>query len=334
MPQPTQFIKMNKDGLVVVKGANQLATLKMCGLQSQWAQYYTNRLELGPGANNIAIDFGMMGTDVTFLSLKATYSTLEKDLSYNYLSWYFVDTPTLVYPMGELMVLTGNDTQRIKPLIISNPNTSYPVILEILAATTSIISTVYTIVNPSSNLIIQGVTLAGLITEQQGVSIKIVVDGEAQAYINMQNVSNIEISGMIVIIDDNGIGKIYLEFNSEEEALQGYSALNWLWQDLENRTLPVSEDLTAPVVTWGIASGDTFVLTSSPYFGIISKTDIISFITSIIDDRDGVILVDETAISISGDLEEITNIGIYIVTVTVSDLASNETISSIEINVV
>lgn len=335
MPQPTKIIKTNKDGLVVVNGANQLATLGLCGFKSLWSQYYTNRLELGPSANEVEIDFGMMGTDVTFISLKATYSASEKDLNLNYLEWYFIDNPLNVYPMGELMILTGNDAQRIKPIIISNPNNSYGVQLDILAATTSIVNTVYTtITNPTENLVVQGVTLASLITDQQGISIKVVVDSDIKAYINMQTVSNIELSGLIVILDDSAIGKIYLEFTTEAEAAQGYSALNWLIQDLANNTLPVSADITAPVITWAVASGYTIDISLSPYFDVFTKTDAVNLITSVIDDRDGVLTPDESHIMFSNLAEEIETPGTYIILISIDDTAGNTGTSQLTINFV
>jgi hypothetical protein len=181
-------------------------------------------------------------------------------------------------------------------------------------------------------------------------------------YIDITDISTIERSSKILIVDQNSIGKIYLDFITEYDALQALSLINWVMEE-DGRiisALSPGADNSRPVVSF--TSLVYFGLTGSTYSSpttydgnsfnstisisnynssVITKSDLYSGTYSLIstvvdyDDRgitysyyrDGVMGIDSSSITIKNDVndqvESINTTGMYEINFNISDIAGN-----------
>ena len=180
-------------------------------------------------------------------------------------------------------------------------------------------------------------------------------------YIKLNNIASIELSGLILIVDDSRHGTIFLQFLTDYDVKQAYSLLNYL---LENPTYqipnPTPADTESPVIYfYGTVLGTTYsvlfngVTYSSPNTGLVAtQSDFFSatisltasgvsngtvidksqlrylLIESADDNRDGVINVTDGNLLLSNygattSIDSITASGTYSLTFKLSDLAKN-----------
>jgi hypothetical protein len=83
-------------------------------------------------------------------------------------------------------------------------------------------------------------------------------------YIDITDISTIERSSKILIIDQNSIGKIYLDFITEYDALQALSLINWVMEENGRIISAISPgpDNSRPVISF----------TELVYFGLTGST--------------------------------------------------------------
>ncbi len=127
-----QYIKVNGGDFVAIEGSNILERLIVSDLRMPYKQVLKSRVILKPGQINYLLNFLGLGDNATFLAIKSVYnvkSVLEED---NYVNWSFYDDLTKVYSFAQMMVLTGNSTNRVKQLYLTNPNLNYSVSLEVM----------------------------------------------------------------------------------------------------------------------------------------------------------------------------------------------------------
>lgn len=125
------YIKVGNGQFVAVEGANTAERLMLSELRMPYDQIYKAKFTINPAEE----DFNLKcfnGFTTTFLTIKVIYdskSVIEED---NYLQWSYSKSKDIIYTMGKLMVLSGNSTNKVGDIVISNPNQKYPVTIEVM----------------------------------------------------------------------------------------------------------------------------------------------------------------------------------------------------------
>jgi len=352
-----QYIKVNGGDFVAIDGANIVDRLTVSDLRMPYKQLLKSRILLKAGQTNYLLNHLGLGDNATFLAIKALYnsaSVIEED---NYITWSFYDDLTKAYPMAQMMCLTGNSTNRIKQLYLTNPNTKYAVTLEVMVG---VIDDSYTFFNDSINQSSTSFTnleWTDIKTHIQGESIKIMDKGTPSRpliYMEISNIETIEKTGSILIIDDASYGTIFLQFLTEYDAYQAHSLLNFIIENPEsNITDGYPADNQDPVLTFYNqvgGDGDYIAfngLTNGPYstadgltfstsinlvtYGTASVLDkpqlIYLLVDNIVDNREGTMSMQPSNLIIhdttATELSLITTPGTYSVTFNFSDIAHN-----------
>jgi hypothetical protein len=352
-----QYIKTNKGDFIAIKGANIHERQILSDLRIPYKQILKSRIHLKAGQVNYLMNHLGLGDNATFVSIHARYnkkSILEED---NYLVWNFYSDFNKQYAMDELLVLTGNSTNRIEQIYLTNPNPDCTVELEVMVA---VIDDEYSFFNDSNEQVGRsyiGLDLIDIKTHVPGESI-VIYDksspNKALAYFTISNISVVSRTVQILKINDSVLGDIFLEFSTEENAIQAESLFNHIINnpsvDLNN--LCPLEDLEPPVIyfnqnyentgdfitfngltatSYNTLDGSTFstqiefatYATSS----VITKTDLLDgLIDSVVDNRDGTMSLSENSININSgtnSFDTITATSSYDITFNIEDIAKN-----------
>lgn len=363
-----QYIKVNGGDFVAIDGANIVDRLTVSDLRMPYKQLLKSRILLKAGQTNYLLNHLGLGDNATFLAIKALYnsaSVIEED---NYITWSFYDDLTKTYPMAQMMCLTGNSTNRIKQLYLTNPNTKYAVTLEVMVG---VIDDSYTFFNDSINQSSTSFTnleWTDIKTHIQGESIKIMDKGTPSRpliYMEITNIETIEKTGTILIIDDAGYGTIFLQFLTEYDAYQAHSLLNFI---IENPDANIIDGYPAdnqdPVLTFYSQVGGTGdyiafngLTASVPYsttdgltfstsinlvtYGTASVLDkpqlIYLLVDSIVDNREGTMSIQPSNLIIhnetASEQSSISMTGTYSLTFNFSDIAHN-LLDGVNVNII
>lgn len=353
----SQYIKVNGGDFVAVQGANTFEKLLVSDLRMPYKQLLKSRVILKAGQTNYLLNHLGLGDNATFVAIKAIYdakSVIEED---NFIIWSFYDDLTKSYSMAQMLVLTGNSTNRIKQLYLTNPNTKYPVALEVMVAN---IDDSYSFFNDTVNQ--SGTTFTGLEwtdikSHIIGESIKIMDKGTPARpliYLEIANIETIEKSGNILIIDDASYGTIFLQFLTEFDAYQAHSLLNYVIENPDINIETIQVDSADPILyfynqvgttgdyiafngatagPYSTADGLTFstsisLLTYGTASGtLIDKQQLIYLLVdSITDNRDGTMSMQPSNLIITATSSSINSIilpGTYSLTFNFSDIAHN-----------
>lgn len=353
----SQYIKVNGGDFVAVQGANTFEKLTVSDLRMPYKQLLKSRVILKAGQTNYLLNHLGLGDNATFVAIKAIYdakSVIEED---NFITWSFYDDLTKSYSMAQMLVLTGNSTNRIKQLYLTNPNTKYPVALEVMVAN---IDDSYSFFNDTVNQ--SGTTFTGLEwtdikSHIIGESIKIMDKGTPARpliYLEIANIETIEKSGNILIIDDASYGTIFLQFLTEFDAYQAHSLLNYVIENPDINIETIQVDSADPILyfynqvgttgdyiafngatagPYSTADGLTFstsisLLTYGTASGtLIDKQQLIYLLVdSITDNRDGTMSMQPSNLIITATSSDISSIilpGTYSLTFNFSDIAHN-----------
>ena len=355
-----QYIKVSGGDFIAIEGANTVDRLTVSDLRMPYKQLLRSRVILKAGQNNYLLNHLGLGDNATFLCIKAIYnqkSVIEED---NYITWSYYDDLAKVYPMAQMMVLTGNSTNRIKQLYLSNPSDKYPVSLDVMVG---VIDDTYTFFNDSvnqSSTSFVGLEWTDIKSHIVGESFKIMDKGtpvRPLIYFDIANIETIEKTGSILIIDDASYGTIFLQFLTEYDAYQAHSLLNYV---IENPNINIGEDYPPadnedPIVYFYEQVGQTgdFIaldgdLINGPYdtsmgltfsttislldYGTASgtyfdKSRLIDLLVyTISDNRDGTMSMMPSNLIISGTSSTVSTInlpGTYSLTFNFSDIAHN-----------
>lgn len=354
-----QYIKVSGGDFIAIDGSNTVDKLTVSDLRMPYKQLLRSRIVLKAGQNNYLLNHLGLGDNATFLCIKAVYnqkSVIEED---NYITWSYYDDLAKVYPMAQMMVLTGNSTNRIKQLYLSNPSDKYPVSLDVMVG---VIDDTYTFFNDSinqSSTSFVGLNWTDIQSQVPGESIKIMDKGtpvRPLIYFEIANIETIEKTGSILIIDDASYGTIFLQFLTEYDAYQAHSLLNYV---IENPGINIAEDYPPadnedPIVYFYDQVGQTgehisfngtfpdnpntsMGLTFSTTISIldygtasgtyIDKPTLIDLLVyTISDNRDGTMSMMPSNLIISGSASTLSTInlpGTYSVTFNFSDIAHN-----------
>lgn len=354
-----QYIKVSGGDFIAIEGANTVDRLTVSDLRMPYKQLLRSRVVLKAGQNNYLLNHLGLGDNATFLCIKAIYnqkSVIEED---NYITWSYYDDLAKVYPMAQMMVLTGNSTNRIKQLYLSNPSEKYPVSLDVMVG---VIDDTYTFFNDSinqSSTSFVGLNWTDIKSHIVGESIKINDKGtpiRPLIYLEIANIETIEKTGSILIIDDASFGTIFLQFLTEYDAYQAHSLLNFVIENPNiNIELYQSGDNEDPIIyfyeqvgqtgdfiafdgdllngPYDTSMGLTFSTTislldygtaSGTYFDKSTLIDLLVY--TITDNRDGTMSMQPSNLIITGTSSTVSTInlpGTYSVTFNFSDIAHN-----------
>jgi len=128
-------IKYQGNDLVSIEGANILERLLLGGISIPYQQILKSRIILKAGQTNYLMNHLGLGHNVTFVAIVAKYAVKSKLEIDNYITYSYVDNPTITFPMSQILTLSGNSTHRISQLYLNNPNPNYQVILDVMVAT-------------------------------------------------------------------------------------------------------------------------------------------------------------------------------------------------------
>lgn len=353
----SQYIKVLGGEFVAVEGSNLLERLNVGDLRMPYKQILKSRIILKTGQTNYLLNHLGLGDNATFLAIKATYnqkSVIEDD---NYITWTYYDELSQPHSMAQMMVLTGNSTNRIKQLYLTNPSTKYPVQLDVMIG---IIDDETSFFHDTLNQV--GTSFTGLeFTDIQShvVGESLVINDKSLAvrpliYINIVNIQSIERNNNLIIIDDSSFGTIFLQFLTENDALQAQSLFNYVMDNPNiniNNINPIIDSIS-PVIffntyfdnngvdyitfnsdtslaPYNTSFGDTFstIIDYATYQNSDKQFLIDALISSISDNRDGIISITPSDIilsSVNGILTKIVAPGTYTITFDFGDIANNK----------
>jgi hypothetical protein len=356
----SQFIKINGGDFVAIQGSDTKERLITSDLRMPYKQILKSRVILKIGQTNYLLNHLGLGDNATFLCLRATYNPKSVNEEDNYINWSYYDDLTRINSFAQMMVLTGNSSNRIPQLYLTNPSTKYDVFIDVMVA---VLDDTYSFFNDTLNQ--SGTSFTGL----EYTDIKSHIVGESIViidknspprpliYILLSTINSIEKSGTILIIDNTTYGKVFLQFLTENDAFQAHSLLNYV---LENPSVDIGslspvEDLIDPTLYFysnvgasasldyisfngvtssvpyntlnGFTFSTTISLTQSGVSGSITKSSLIDLLVDYIEDnRDGYMYMDSYNLIITGTSGVVTSIvdaGTYSLTFDFSDIAQN-----------
>jgi hypothetical protein len=310
------------------------------------------RVTLRAGQTDYLLNHLGLGDNATLVSIAVTYDPKSKIETDNFVQYAFYNDLTRVRAFCEIMILTGNTTNRIPQLYLTNPNATYSVTLDVMVAKKGDEYAFFEDILNQYGTTFVGLSYSSIQTHIVNRSIK-VVDNQSRAliYIENPNIASIERSGQILTINDAVQGEVFLKFSSQYFANQAFSLLNYILEvpgvatpvptDDEPPTVyfrnQVGGSLTASYISFNGATagpyntGDGFTFSTSlniADYGSISNSSLLNLlVSSISDNRDGLMSLSASNIQVSMNSSTYTTItasGTYSLTfVDVKDLAEN-----------
>ena len=355
-----KYIKFLGGDAVAIEGPSLVEKQILNDLRFPYEQILRSRVTLKAGQVNYLLNFLGLGDNATFLSISARYSPNSKIPDDNYIKYNYYPDLTNSFYFAQMLLLTGNTTNRVPQLYLTNPNSKYPVTLDVMVA---IIDDTYTFFDDTINQ--SGLSFTNLLYTYINTFIVnesiVILDDDANAlcYLTLAGISSIDIVGNIVIIKENAIGSLFLEFIDEANAKLGNSVLNYIKNnnnvvvDANNpyfdSTPPVvyfyewvgNNSINAPIDMLGATGPGPYDTgmngTSSSSFGTTvsfgtysqySKMDLIGLlINQVQDNRDNLINIDDNNINLVGITGSTAGVaafvGTYSMTFNITDLAGN-----------
>lgn len=358
---PTEkLIKPYECSFIVIEGPNMKGKLSLEGLEIKYDSFYVSQLTLNAVSSDQPLMYGFLGENITFLMVKARYLPVDPNWAIEteqFLQYYYKDDPGQIRTMGQLLILTGNSTNRIPQIYFNNTSTKYKVYLEVLMANlpqAELTNTIQYTQNSSFsglywNSIISDIINYSIPTSTGSTELKILdISGNPVAYVPYNNIRTItKINATTLLIGLDTEEKIKLEFLSEFNCDQANSRINWVLKSSRYRTLTLTNppvDTTTPtyIMNTGLTTGTTTGITSGVtdiYLyasgSTLTATNLIDyFISGVTDNRDGEISKYDIQVEIYllgsiVPITSITDIGMYDILFSVKDLASN--INTLEI---
>lgn len=287
----SQFIKTNGGDLIAVNGSGILERLILSDLRIPYKQILKSRIILKTGQVSYLLNHLGLGDNATFLAIKAVYDTKSVIEADNYVNWSYSNLLTRVNSFSDIMILTGNSTNRIPQIYLTNPSTKYPVYLDVMVAIIDDNYSIFTDTLNQTGTSFIDLEYTDIHTHIIGESIVIKDKSDTPkplVYININSINSIEMSGQILIIDDYSKGLIFLQFKTLYDTYQSYSLISYV---LNNSNINIDvlsplEDDISPIVYFYSNVGDNInnsyiefngLTTSLPYdtsFGYTFSTTI------------------------------------------------------------
>ena len=361
----SNYIKFQGGDLIAIEGANTVERQMLSDLRFNYKQLLRGRVILKPGQVNYLMNHLGLGDNATFVSIAARYDAKSKIEEDNYVNWSFYDDLTKIYPMCQYMCLTGNSTNRVKQLYLTNPNPDYAVTLDVMVAVLDDSYNFYNdTVNQSATSFVN-LRYTDLKSYVIGESVMFIdANSKPLIYIILNNINAIEITDNILIIDDNAFGRLFFQFVSQYDASQANSILNYVLDNPNTDISTLGADTTLPILYWysnvnnsatasiitlggevdgrpyNTSNGLTFsTLISLLEFGgasmSLTKDYLIDLLVDkVVDNRDGTMSIAAQNIKITGtqgDISQITVPGDYTLSLNLSDIAGNS-LSGVKMN--
>lgn len=257
----SQYIKVTNGEFVAIEGSSTRDRLLVSDARMPYKQLLKGRVILKPGQTNYLLNHLGLGDNATFLAIKSIFdpkSVIEAD---NYVSYSYYDYPVKSFTFAQMLVLTGNSSNRIPQLYLTNPNTKYPVMLDVMVAS---IDDSYSFFNDDLNqnaTSFTGLEYTDIKSFVVGESIVIYDKGtpkRALVYFGLPYIESLSQESTFIIIDDQTYGTVFLNFVSEFHANQAFSLINYVLEnpnvDIDTITLP---DETPPVIYFNSKAGIT-----------------------------------------------------------------------------
>jgi hypothetical protein len=362
----SQYIKTNSGDFIATEGSNIRERLILSDLRIPYKQILKSRVMLKKGQTNYLLNHLGFGDNATFLALKATYDQKSKISDDNYIIYNYYDYPVKNFTFSELLVLTGNTTNRVSQLYLNNPNPNYPVNIDVMVA---VLDDNYSFFNDDVNqnsTSFTGLEYTDIKSFVVGESIVIYdksIPARALIYLGLPYINSITINGTFLIIDDESYGTIFLKFLTEYDSNQANSIINYVLENpnADISTLnPIYDDIS-PVIYFNSTAGVTgsyIVNYTGATAGVPYKTSTggFTYSTSIIlsgtnsfiykdllrdllidhisDNRDGSMGMMDSEMIISGTsgvVDNINTIGTYSLSFNFEDIARNN-LNGVNIN--
>jgi len=348
-----KYIKFYQSNLVAIEGVNTVETQFLNLLRIPYTQILRGRITLRPGQIDYLLNYLGLGDNVTFLSIVAIYDPKSKIEEDNYVDYMFYDDLGRIRSFDEIMILSGNSTNRIPQLYLVNPNPYYSVQLDVLVAKKD---DEYNYFPDTLNQIgtsFVGLSYSSIKTHVVNDSIKI-VDSQSRPliYLQLANITSVERTGLILTIDDQSRSEVFLKFVDAYSVNQGFSLINYILENANvntNTLSPLTDDIAPVVYFYNQVVGTSSYIqfngaTAGPYdtsfgntfstsmnlatFGTISNNLLVDvLVDSVSDSRDGLFSITGSNLIITKDsttYTSITSSGTYSVEFTnIKDLAEN-----------
>lgn len=354
----SQYIKVGNGEFLAIEGSSTFDRLLVSDARMPYKQLLKGRIILKACQTNYLLNHLGLGDNATFLAIKATYDSKSVNPDNNFVNYSYYNYPVQNFAFAQMLVLTGNPTNRVPQLYLSNPNCNYNVILDVMVG---IIDDNYSFFNDDLNQ--NATSFTGL----EWTDIKSFVIGEsfviydkgtpkkALIYFGLPYINSLTLNGTFLIIDDESYGTVFLNFVDEFNAIQAHSLLNYVLENPNVDIDTVLEDLTSPVIHWnstagitgsyivnytgatsgvpyntgsdGLTYSTTISLSNWGTSSVIYKDKLKDLLIDYIDDdRDGVMgLMDSEMIisGTSGTVNSISVVGTYSLSFNFIDLAGN-----------
>lgn len=246
------YIKFQGNDVVAISGANTDERLILGDLRFPYKQIIKGRVQLKAGQINYLMNHLGLGDNATFLMMTARYNEKSVIPEDNYVQYSYYNDASRMYTFAQALLLTGNVGQRVPQLYLSNPNATYSVSIDVMVA---VVDDVYSFFPDDSQtgVNVYNLEYTDILTFTVDKTLAIMGPNDtAVLYIDITDISTIERSEKILIIDQTSIGKVYLNFVSEYDALQSLSLLNWV-MELTGRVIGVNSpgaDDFRPVISF------------------------------------------------------------------------------------
>lgn len=346
-----QNIKFYQNSLVAVEGPNMVEKLPLDQIKFPYKQLLRSRIILKPGQTNYVMNHLGLGDNATFLCITTQFNEKSKIEIDNFVQYSYANDLNRTYFFTNMLLLTGNSTHRIQQLYLSNPNLKYSVTLDVMVAVIDDVYSFFDTTPLSNNILFTDLIYTSIETWVPDESITIKDQHDVSiAYLQIPDINTFQRNGKIIVIDDQSLGNIYLDFVDEYNAMQALSILSWITTDPTRiiQSLSPRNDSIAPLITFtnNVHSSsalnpvlvpltstsavemwaNSLSLTSTG--GYVTKLNLIShLITSVIDERDGEMIVGNDNIIIKDNLgDELTLIaqtGDYLIEFDIKDIAGN-----------
>ena len=349
-----KYIKFYNGDLVAVEGANIVETQILKNLRIPYKQVLRGRITLKAGQTDYLLNHLGLGDNATLVSIAATYDPKSKIETDNYVQYAFYNDLTRLRTFCEIMILTGNSTNRIPQLYLTNPNLNYSVVLDVMVAQKSDDYNYFVDTINQTGTSFVGLSYSSIKTHIVNDSIKVVdLQDRPLIYIQLANINSIERDGLILTIDDQSRGEVFLKFGDTYSVNQGFSLLNYILENANVNTAtlsPITDDI-APVIYFYnqiLGTSSTIDLVGATYSGPYNTSQGLTFsatmslttfptinnnvlvdklIGTVSDNRDGMISITGSNLIITKDSTTYTSItasGTYSVSFTgIKDLAEN-----------
>lgn len=261
---PDKYIKFLGGDVVAIEGSNTVDRQILNTLRFPYTQLLRGRVVLKPGQVNYLMNFLGLGDNATFLSIAAKYDNASQIEADNYVQFNYYPDLSKNFYFAQMLLLTGNSTNRVPQLYLTNPNAKYAVTLDIMVASIDDTYNYFNDVVNQSGLSFTSLAYTDIETYVPDHSIVVLdVDRNPLCYIGITSITSIYRTGLIVTIQEITLGKIFLEFINDYNAKQAYSMLNYIWHNIGS-TPPVIIDSNhiyldnvAPTVYFNLTVGAT-----------------------------------------------------------------------------